>query len=49
VVLPDLQGKGLVRQRSLFADLIFCFFFIKEKEEAVPRRMSGPMFSAHLS
>jgi hypothetical protein len=43
VVLPGLQGKGPVPQRSLFADLIFCFFFIKEKEDAVPRRMSGPI------
>ena len=24
-------GKGPVRQRSLSADLIFCYFFIKEK------------------
>jgi hypothetical protein len=30
-----------VRQRSLFADLIFCFFLIKQKEEAHPRRLSG--------
>jgi hypothetical protein len=33
VFLPDLQGKGLVRERSLFADFIFCFFFIKEKKK----------------
>jgi len=26
VVLPGLQGKGIVRQRSLFADLIFGYF-----------------------
>jgi hypothetical protein len=34
VVMPGLQGKGLVRQRSLFDDLIFCFFLIKQKEGA---------------
>jgi hypothetical protein len=27
-------GQRPCAQRSLFADLIFCFFFIKEKEEA---------------
>jgi len=32
LVLPDLQGKGRVRQRSLSADLIFWFFCIKTKE-----------------
>jgi hypothetical protein len=26
-----LPGKGLYGKRSLFADLIFCYFFIKEK------------------
>jgi hypothetical protein len=36
VVLTALRGKGHVRQRSLFADLIFCFFLIKQKEEAFP-------------
>jgi len=35
VVFPDLQGKGPVRQRSIPADLIFCFFFIKKKEEGL--------------
>jgi hypothetical protein len=30
-----LQGKGQVRQRSLPADLIFSFFFIKKKELAL--------------
>jgi competence protein ComEC len=30
-VLPNLQGKGLVPQRSLSADLIFCYFLIKQK------------------
>jgi hypothetical protein len=27
-VLPDLQGKGLVRQRSISADLIFWLLFV---------------------
>jgi hypothetical protein len=31
VVLPDLQGKGFVRQRSLSADLIFGYFPSKGK------------------
>ncbi|WP_256538377.1 hypothetical protein [Mucilaginibacter aquariorum] len=35
VVLPGLQGKGPVRQRSLFADLIFCYFLIKQYGEAL--------------
>jgi hypothetical protein len=30
VVLPGLQGKGLVRQRSLFADLIFGYFVSRQ-------------------
>jgi len=30
-----LRGKGLVRQRSLFADLIFCYFLIKQYGEAL--------------
>jgi hypothetical protein len=29
-VLPDLQRKGLVRQRSLLADLIFGYFLSRE-------------------
>jgi len=41
-VLPDLQGNGPVRQRSLFADLIFCYFFIKKKVVA-SAAMSGFM------
>ncbi|MCQ6960853.1 hypothetical protein [Mucilaginibacter aquariorum] len=36
-------GQGPCAQRNIFADLIFCFFLIKQKEEALPRRMSGPM------
>ena len=43
VVLADLQGKGHVRQRSISADLIFWFFFIKEKELGLPAAMSGTM------
>jgi hypothetical protein len=35
VVLPGLRGKGPVRQRSLFADLIFCYFLIKQKVKAL--------------
>jgi hypothetical protein len=31
VVLPDLQGKGHVWQRSISVDLIFCYFLIKQK------------------
>jgi len=31
-VLPDLQGNGLVRQRSISTDLTFCFFCVKTKE-----------------
>jgi hypothetical protein len=30
VVLPGLQGKGPVRQRSLFADLIFGYFVSRQ-------------------
>jgi len=40
-----LRGKGLVRQRSLFSDLIFCYFLIKAKSKSLPRRMSGPINS----
>jgi hypothetical protein len=42
-VLHDLQGKGPVRQRSLSADLIFWYFFIKEKGLGPPAAMSGTM------
>jgi len=31
VVLPDLQGKGHVRQRSISADLMFGYFASKVK------------------
>jgi hypothetical protein len=30
VVLPGLQGKGQMRQRSLFADLIFGYFVSRQ-------------------
>jgi hypothetical protein len=30
VVLPGLRGKGPVRQRSLFADLIFGYFVSRQ-------------------
>jgi hypothetical protein len=30
-VLSDLQGKGLSAARSILADLIFCYFLIKQK------------------
>jgi hypothetical protein len=30
VVLPDLQGKGLVRQRNLSADLNFGYFVSRQ-------------------
>jgi hypothetical protein len=30
VVLPGLRGKGFVRQRSLFADLIFGYFVSRQ-------------------
>jgi hypothetical protein len=33
-VLPDLQSKGQMRQRSLSTDLNFCFFCFKTKEVA---------------
>jgi len=33
-VLPDLQGEGPVRQRSLSADLIFVSFY-QEKEKGL--------------
>jgi hypothetical protein len=39
-VLADLQRKGLVRQRSLSAELIFCYFLIKQKVKS-PRGYSG--------
>jgi len=35
VVLPGLQGKGLVRQRNLSADLTFGSF-CQEKEQSQP-------------
>jgi hypothetical protein len=35
VVLTGLQGKGPVRQKSIFADLIFCYFLIKQKVKAI--------------
>jgi hypothetical protein len=30
-VLPDLQRDGLVRQRSLSNDLIFCYLLYQDK------------------
>jgi len=33
--LPDLQGKGHVRQRSISTGLIFWFFCIKTKEQSL--------------
>jgi len=34
-VLPDLQGKGLVRQRSLSADLIFWLLLYQDKSNSL--------------
>jgi hypothetical protein len=47
VVLPELPGKGLVRQRSIFADLIFCYFFIEEKSNGAPRPRAGQALRAN--
>jgi hypothetical protein len=41
VILPDLQGKSIVRKRSISADLIFCYFLIKQKVKEPPRQLSG--------
>jgi len=34
VVLPDLQGKGLVRQRSISGDLIFWLLLYQDKSNS---------------
>jgi len=34
-VLPDLQGKGRVRQRSLSADLIFWLLLYQDKSNSL--------------
>ena len=46
VVLPGLQGKGLVRQRSLFADLIFGYF-VSRQSNSHPRQLSGLINRTH--
>jgi hypothetical protein len=44
VVLSGLQGKGPVRQRSLFADLIFGYF-VSRQSNSPPRQLSGSINS----
>ena len=44
VVLPDLQGKGPVRERSILANKHFWFLLVPQKELA-PAAMSGEMLS----
>jgi hypothetical protein len=34
-VLPDLQGNGLVRQRSISTDLIFCYLLYQDKSSSL--------------